>query len=163
MADTDDEDLTGCGRQGARRAAQAPASTGRAVAVILVGAELRGRGAPATSPAANVGSGLSVVGVQDSPGCRAVAVVTPILGRVLADSVHLHGERESAKVFQQFLDSPERVVIEFTPDYKLSFDSELMWARSPEALRRRAPRRPLAAQWVTRVAVNALALVCLAR
>jgi hypothetical protein len=34
-------------------------------------------------------------------------------------------------VFQQFLDSPDRVIIEFTPDYKLGFDSELMWIRSP--------------------------------
>lgn len=50
-------------------------------------------------------------------------------------SVYLHGEGDSAEVFQQFLDSPERVVIEFTPDYKLSFDSELMWARSPEVAR----------------------------
>ena len=40
---------------------------------------------------------------------------------------------EQAAVFQKFLDSPDRVVIEFTPDYKLSFNSELMWARSPEA------------------------------
>lgn len=36
-----------------------------------------------------------------------------------------------AEVFQKFLDSPERVIIEFTPDYKLGFDSALMWARSP--------------------------------
>ena len=41
-----------------------------------------------------------------------------------------------AEVFQEFLDSPDRVVIEFIPDYKLSFDSELMWARSPEAGKR---------------------------
>jgi hypothetical protein len=40
---------------------------------------------------------------------------------------------EQAQVFQQFLDSPDRVVIEFTPDYTLSFNSELMWARSPDA------------------------------
>lgn len=40
---------------------------------------------------------------------------------------------EQAVVFQQFLDSPDRVVIEFTPDYTLSFNSELMWARSPNA------------------------------
>ena len=46
---------------------------------------------------------------------------------------HLRPEPEAAKVFQNFLDSPERVVIEFTPDYALSFDSALMWARSPEA------------------------------
>jgi hypothetical protein len=46
---------------------------------------------------------------------------------------HLRPEPEAAQVFQNFLDSPERVVIEFTPDYKLSFDSSIMWARSPEA------------------------------
>ncbi len=39
---------------------------------------------------------------------------------------------ERAAAFQQFLDSPARVVIEFTPDYTLSFDSQLMWQRSPE-------------------------------
>jgi general stress protein 26 len=42
----------------------------------------------------------------------------------------------AAKVFQQFLDSPARVIIEFTPDYKLSFDSALMWARSPGVARK---------------------------
>ena len=41
----------------------------------------------------------------------------------------------AAKVFQQFLDSPQRVIIEFTPDYKLSFDGALMWQRSPEVAR----------------------------
>jgi hypothetical protein len=45
----------------------------------------------------------------------------------------LRGDTDAARVFQEFLDSPERVVIEFTPDYKLGFDSELMWARSPGA------------------------------
>jgi general stress protein 26 len=39
---------------------------------------------------------------------------------------------DAAKVFQTFLDSPHRVIIEFVPDYSLSFDSKLMWARSPE-------------------------------
>ena len=39
----------------------------------------------------------------------------------------------AARTFEKFLDSPERVIIEFVPDYKLSFDSALMWARSPEA------------------------------
>ena len=48
-------------------------------------------------------------------------------------SRHLRPEPEAAQVFQNFLDSPERVVIEFTPDYKLTFDSAIMWARSPEA------------------------------
>jgi general stress protein 26 len=40
---------------------------------------------------------------------------------------------EQAVVFEKFLDSPDRVVLEFTPDYTLSFNSELMWARSPDA------------------------------
>ena len=39
----------------------------------------------------------------------------------------------AATTFQTFLDSPDRVIIEFRPDYKLGFDSALMWARSPEA------------------------------
>jgi len=43
------------------------------------------------------------------------------------------GDPEAAQIFQKFLDSPERVVLEFTPDYKLGFNSELMWARSPGA------------------------------
>lgn len=43
----------------------------------------------------------------------------------------LRGDTPQAEVFQKFLDSPDRVIIEFTPDYKLGFDSELMWARSP--------------------------------
>lgn len=42
----------------------------------------------------------------------------------------------AAAAFQKFLDSPHRVVIEFTPDDKLSFDASLMWARSPDAVRR---------------------------
>ena len=42
---------------------------------------------------------------------------------------------EAATVFDAFLDSPHRVVIEFTPDYALSFDGALMWARSPEVAR----------------------------
>jgi hypothetical protein len=45
----------------------------------------------------------------------------------------LRPEPEAAAVFQKFLDSPERVIIEFTPDYTLSFDSSIMWARSPDA------------------------------
>ena len=45
-------------------------------------------------------------------------------------------DEKAATVFQQFLDSPHRVVIEFTPDYTLSFNNDLMWARSPEAGRR---------------------------
>lgn len=44
---------------------------------------------------------------------------------------YLRGDTAQAEVFRQFLDSPDRVIIEFTPDYKLGFDAELMWARSP--------------------------------
>ena len=40
----------------------------------------------------------------------------------------------AAEVFQTFLDSPHRVIIEFVPDYSLSFDSKLMWTRSPDAV-----------------------------
>ncbi len=48
---------------------------------------------------------------------------------------HLRPDSEQAAgVFQEFLDSPHRVIIEFVPDYSLSFDAELMWARSPEAV-----------------------------
>ena len=39
----------------------------------------------------------------------------------------------AATTFQNFLDSPDRVIIEFRPDYKLGFDSALMWTRSPDA------------------------------
>lgn len=46
---------------------------------------------------------------------------------------YLRGDTPQAEVFEKFLDSPERVIVEFTPDYKLGFDSELMWARSPGA------------------------------
>jgi hypothetical protein len=38
---------------------------------------------------------------------------------------------KAAATFQEFLDSPHRVIIEFTPDYSLSFDAALMWVRSP--------------------------------
>ena len=41
----------------------------------------------------------------------------------------------AAGTFQKFLDSPHRVIIEFTPDDKLGFDAALMWARSPEVIR----------------------------
>lgn len=47
-------------------------------------------------------------------------------------SRHLRGDTEAARVFQNFLDSPHRVIIEFIPDYKLSFDGAIMWQRSPE-------------------------------
>ena len=48
-------------------------------------------------------------------------------------SRYLNPDNEQrATAFQSFLDSPHRVVIEFVPDYKLSFDSSLMWLRSPE-------------------------------
>ena len=41
----------------------------------------------------------------------------------------------AAAAFRTFLDSPHRVIIEFIPDYTLSFDANLMWARSPEAVK----------------------------
>ena len=44
---------------------------------------------------------------------------------------HLRPDPAAAEVFRAFLDSPHRVIIEFTPDYTLSFDGALMWARSP--------------------------------
>ncbi len=42
----------------------------------------------------------------------------------------------AAAAFQGFLDSPHRVIIEFTPDDSLSFDSALMWRRSPDVVRK---------------------------
>ena len=54
-------------------------------------------------------------------------------GSILNLQVTFVQNPKQPQVFQDFLDSPERVVIEFTPDYKLSFDSSIMWARSPEA------------------------------
>jgi len=44
-------------------------------------------------------------------------------------------DEAAAATFQRFLDSPHRVIIEFTPDDKLGFDAALMWARSPEVAR----------------------------
>ncbi len=41
----------------------------------------------------------------------------------------------AADEFRKFLDSPHRVIMEFTPDYTLSFDATLMWARSPDAVK----------------------------
>ena len=43
---------------------------------------------------------------------------------------------DAAAAFARFLDSPARVIIEFEPDDKLSFDSAIMWTRSPEAAKR---------------------------
>ena len=55
---------------------------------------------------------------------------------------HLRPDDEVAvSTFQRFLDSPHRVIIEFTPDDKLSFDAALMWARSPEVVRDPSPDR----------------------
>ena len=45
-------------------------------------------------------------------------------------------DAHAAQVFQEFLDSPARVVIEFEPDYALSFDSSIMWTRSPDVAKR---------------------------
>ena len=51
---------------------------------------------------------------------------------------HLRPDDEVASTtFQRFLDSPHRVIIEFTPHDALSFDGALMWARSPEVAGRR--------------------------
>ena len=44
------------------------------------------------------------------------------------------------QILRDFLDSPARVIIEFTPDYKLSYDGDLMWARSPELIRSKDER-----------------------
>jgi hypothetical protein len=49
-------------------------------------------------------------------------------------SQYIRGDGAAAAAFQRFLDSPHRVILEFTPDYALSFDAALMWKRSPEAL-----------------------------
>jgi general stress protein 26 len=52
-------------------------------------------------------------------------------------TAYMRPDDETARAaFERFLDSPHRVVIEFTPDSSLSFDSSLMWARSPEVTRR---------------------------
>jgi len=50
-------------------------------------------------------------------------------------SPRLRPDNETAALaFQKFLDSPHRVIMEFVPDYTLSFDAALMWARSPEVV-----------------------------
>lgn len=49
-------------------------------------------------------------------------------------------DAEAAAAFAKFLDSPARVIIEFTPDYKLGFDSAKMWKRSPEVDKGRSNR-----------------------
>lgn len=41
---------------------------------------------------------------------------------------------DARAVFQKHLDSPDRVIIEVEPTYKLTFDSGKMWQRSPEAV-----------------------------
>lgn len=41
---------------------------------------------------------------------------------------------DAAAVFEQFLDSPHRVILEVTPTDKLGFDSRKMWVRSPGAV-----------------------------
>ncbi len=51
-------------------------------------------------------------------------------------------DHTAATAFQNFLDSPHRVIIEFIPDYSLSFDANLMWARSPEVTRRNTQDTP---------------------
>jgi hypothetical protein len=50
-------------------------------------------------------------------------------------SAYIHPENvETREVFQAFLDSPSRVIIEFVPDYTLSFDNSKMMIRSPGAV-----------------------------
>ena len=41
--------------------------------------------------------------------------------------------QEGVDAYIQHLDSPDRVVIEFIPDWRLSFDSEALWERAPLA------------------------------
>ena len=40
---------------------------------------------------------------------------------------------EGVQAYIDHLDSPGRVVIEFVPDWTLSFDSEVLWERAPKA------------------------------
>ena len=49
-------------------------------------------------------------------------------------AAYLRPDPHAAEVFRTFLDSPHRVIIEFTPDYSLSFDGAKMWARSPDVI-----------------------------
>ena len=44
--------------------------------------------------------------------------------------------QQAADEFRKFLDSPHRVIMEFIPDYSLSCDATLMWARSPDAVKK---------------------------
>ena len=41
--------------------------------------------------------------------------------------------QEGVDAYIQHLDSPDRIVIEFIPDWRLSFDSEALWERAPLA------------------------------
>lgn len=43
------------------------------------------------------------------------------------------GEPEKQAAFAGFLDSPERLVVEVTTTTRIGFDSEAMWAATPEA------------------------------
>lgn len=44
------------------------------------------------------------------------------------------GDESAREAFQAHLDSPDRVIIEVVPHYKLTFDSAKMWQRSPDAV-----------------------------
>lgn len=44
------------------------------------------------------------------------------------------GDEAARDAFQAHLDSPDRVIIEVVPHYKLTFDSAKMWQRSPDAV-----------------------------
>jgi len=44
------------------------------------------------------------------------------------------GDDAARIAFQEHLDSPDRVIIEVVPNYKLTFDSAKMWTRSPDAV-----------------------------
>lgn len=56
-------------------------------------------------------------------------------------SRHLRPDAQAARVFQSFLDSPNRVVLEFAADYRLGFDGRRLWARSPGAATPKADSR----------------------
>ena len=43
------------------------------------------------------------------------------------------GEPDKQAAFASFLDSPERLVLEVLPTARIGFDSEAMWAATPEA------------------------------
>jgi hypothetical protein len=40
---------------------------------------------------------------------------------------------EGAEAFLKHIDTPNRVVLQLTPDYRLDFDSSKMWQHRPDA------------------------------